>query len=152
MIVTVAIILTLVPALLILWPFVMGLRRDEFEYDEGAPQADLMRRWDAAVAGLTSTELDHSLGNLSDEDYQGLRTRLLTEAADLMREMELSEEEEERMLAALSEEVQGVRTRIQGDSDDENAMRKGRRTSLRWLPLRYGLPDQVHNLPQRFQL
>ena len=117
MIVTVAIILTLVPALLILWPFVMGLRRDEFEYDEGAPQADLMRRWDAAVAGLTSTELDHSLGNLSDEDYQGLRTRLLTESADLMREMELSEEEEERMLAALSEEVRGVRTGIEGDAE-----------------------------------
>ena len=117
MIVTVAIILTLVPALLILWPFVMGLRRDEFEYDEGAPQADLMRRWDAAVAGLTSTELDHSLGNLSDEDYQGLRTRLLREAADLMREMELSEEEEDRMLAALSEEVRGVRARIEGGAE-----------------------------------
>ncbi len=117
MIVTIAIILTVVPALLILWPFVMGLRRDEFEYDEGAPQADLMRRWDAAVAGLTSTELDHSLGNLADEDYQGLRTRLLTEAADLMREMELSEEEEERMLAALSEEVQGVRARIEGGAE-----------------------------------
>ena len=118
MIVTVAILLTLVPVLLILWPFVRGLRRDEFEYDEGAPQADLMRRWDAAVAGLTSTELDHSLGNLSDEDYQGLRTRLLTEAADLMREMELSEEEEEHMLAALSEEVRGVRTGIEGDAED----------------------------------
>ena len=117
MIVTVAIILTLVPALLILWPFVMGLRRDEFEHDEGAPQADLMRRWDAAVAGLTSTELDHSLGNLSDEDYQGLRTRLLMEAADLMREMELSEEEEERMLAALSEEVRGARSRIEGGAE-----------------------------------
>ena len=118
MIVTIAIILTLVPALLILWPFVMGLRRDEFEYDEGAPQADLMRRWDAAVAGLTSTELDHSLGNLSDEDYAGLRTQLLTEAADLMREMELSEGEEERMLSALSEEVRGVRSRIEGKADN----------------------------------
>lgn len=117
MIVAIAIILTVVPALLILWPFVMGLRRDEFEYDEGAPQADLMRRWDAAVAGLTSTELDHSLGNLADEDYQGLRTRLLTEAADLMWEMELSGEEEERMLAALSEEVRGVRARIEGDAE-----------------------------------
>ena len=117
MIVTVAIILTLVPVLRILWPFVMGLRRDEFEYDEGAPQADLMRRWDAAVAGLASTELDHSLGNLSDEDYQGLRTRLLTEAADLMREMEMSEEEEERMLVALSEEVRGVRARIEGGAE-----------------------------------
>ena len=119
MIVTIAIILTLVPALLILWPFVMGLRRDEFEYDEGAPQADLMRRWDAAVAGLASAELDHSLGNLSDEDYQGLRTRLITEAADLMREMELSEEEEERMLTALSEEALGARSRIEGSAGIE---------------------------------
>ena len=117
MIVTIAIILTLVPALFILWPFVMGLRRDEFEYDEGAPQADLMRRWDAAVAGLTSTELDHSLGNLSGEDYRGLRTRLLTEAADLMRDMELSEKEEEQMLASLSEEVRGVRTGIEGNAE-----------------------------------
>ena len=118
MIVTIAIILTLVPALLILWPFMMGLRRDEFEYDEGAPQADLMRRWDAAVAGLTSTELDHSLGNLSDEDYAGLRSQLLTEAADLMLEMELSQEEEERMLSGLSEEVGGVRSRIEGGADN----------------------------------
>ena len=117
MIVTIAIVLTLVPAIFILWPFVMGLRRDEFEYDEGAPQADLARRWDAAVAGLASAELDHSLGNLSDEDYGLLRAQLLSEAADLMREMELSEDEEELMLSALSEEVRGARARIEGDAD-----------------------------------
>ena len=121
MIVTIAIILTLVPALFILWPFVVGLRRDEFEYDEGAPQADLTRRWDAAVAGLASAELDHSLGNLSDEDYAGLRTQLLTEAADLMREMELSEDEEERMLFALSEEVRGARARIEGNDNSASS-------------------------------
>ena len=120
MIVAIAIALTLIPALFILWPFVMGLRRDEFEYDEGAPQADLARRWDAAVAGLASAELDRSLGNLSEEDYQGLRTQLLSEAADLMREMELSEDEEERMLFALSEEVRGARARIAGDADGES--------------------------------
>ena len=118
MIVAIAIILTLAPALFILWPFIVGLRRDEFEYDEGAPQADLMRRWDAAVAGLASTELDHSLGNLSDVDYTGLRTQLMSEAADLMREMELSEAEEEQMLSALGEELLAVRSRIDGESDD----------------------------------
>lgn len=119
MIVTIAIVLTLIPALFILWPFVMGLRRDEFEYDEGAPQADLMRRWDAAVAGLASAELDHSLGNLSDDDYSGLRAQLMGEAADLMREMELSEDEEERMLAGLREELLSARARIEGDGQRE---------------------------------
>ena len=119
MIVTIAIILTLVPVLMIAWPFILGLRRDEFEYDEGAPQADLMRRWDAAVAGLASAELDNSLGNLSDHDYAGLRAQLMTEAADLMREMELSEDEEERMLAGLREELLAARSRIEGEGDDE---------------------------------
>ena len=131
MIVTIAIILTLVPALMIIWPFILGPRRDEFEYDEGAPQADLMRRWDAAVAGLASAELDHSLGNLSDHDYSGLRAQLMTEAADLMREMELSEDEEEQMLSGLREELLAVRSRIEGeggesrdrqDADEETAL------------------------------
>ena len=115
MLVAIAIILTLAPALLILWPFIAGLRRDEFEYDEGAPQADLTRRWDAAVAGLTSAELDHSLGNLSDGDYGKVRAQLMSEAADVMRDMELSEAEEERMLSALREEMFDVRSRIEGD-------------------------------------
>ncbi len=119
MIVAIAILLALLPAIFILWPFIVGLRRDEFEYDEGAPQADLMRRWDAAVAGLTSAELDHALGNLTGEDYRGLRTQLMTEAADLMRDMELSEDEEERMLAALGEEVRAVRSRILGESAED---------------------------------
>ncbi len=121
MIVTIAILLTLLPALFILWPFIVGLRRDEFEYDEGAPQTDLARRWEATVAGLTSAELDHSLGNLSDHDYEGLRTQLMSEAADLMREMELSEEEEDRMLAALSEELLAARSRIEGGAESARA-------------------------------
>ncbi len=115
MLVTIVIVLTLAPALLILWPFVVGLGRDEFEHDEGAPQADLAQRWDAAVAGLASAELDHSLGNLSDGDYGEVRAQLMFEAADIMREMELSEEEEERMLFALREEMLDVRSRIEGD-------------------------------------
>ena len=119
MIVAIAIILTLVPALMIVWPFILGPRRDEFEYDEGAPQADLMRRWDAAVAGLASAELDHSLGNLSNRDYSGLRTQLMTEAADLMREMELSEHEEEQMLSGLRDEMLVIRSRIEGEGGDD---------------------------------
>ena len=119
MIVAIAILLTLVPALMIIWPFILGLRRDEFEYDEGAPQADLMRRWDAAVAGLASAELDHSLGNLSEHDYGGLRAQLMTEAADLMREMELSEHEEEQMLFGLRDEILAVRSRIEGEDGDD---------------------------------
>ena len=113
MLVLIGILLALVPAAFILWPFVFGLRRDEFDYDEGAPQADLMRRWDAAVAGLASVELDHGLGNMTDEDHATVRQRLMSEAAAVMREMELSDDEERRMLSDLREEVSSVRARVQ---------------------------------------
>lgn len=112
MLVLIGILLAVVPAVFILWPFVFGLRRDEFDYDEGAPQADLMRRWDAAVAGLANAELDHGLSNMTDGDYSTVRRQLMSEAAAVMREMELTDDEEDRMLANLREEVQSVRSRV----------------------------------------
>ena len=113
MLVLIGILLALVPAVLVLWPFLFGLRRDEFDYDEGAPQADLMRRWDAAVAGLASAELDHGLGNMTDGDYAAVRQQLMSEAGAVMREMELGDDEEQRMLSGLREEVSSVRSRVQ---------------------------------------
>ena len=118
MLVLIGLLLAIVPALFILWPFVVGLRRDEFDYDEGAPQADLMRRWDAAVSGLASAELDHGLGNMTDSDYSTLRGRMMSEAASVMRDMELTADEEDRMLSALREEVRSVRARVQPQQEE----------------------------------
>ena len=118
MLVLIGIMLALVPAAFIMWPFVVGLRRDEFDYDEGAPQADLMRRWDAAVSGLANAELDHGLGNMTDSDYSTVRGQMMTEAASVMREMELSADEEDRMLSALREEVRSVRARVQPQHEE----------------------------------
>ena len=114
MLVLIAILLTLVPALVILWPFLFGAKRDEFEYEEGSEQADLMLRWDAAAAGLAGAELDQALGNLSTQDYEAVNRQLLSEAASIMAEMELSEDEEERMLSALRDEVSSARARVEG--------------------------------------
>ena len=70
MLVLVAILIALVPAIAILWPFLAGTGRDAFEADESSPQADLMPRWDAAVAGLKSAGLEHAIGNLGANDYR----------------------------------------------------------------------------------
>ena len=116
MLVLAAVMLTLIPAALILWPFLFAPRRSEFDYDEGAPQADLARRWEAASAGLASAELDYILGNQTEEDYQAARASLMSEAASAMSEMELSPDEEESMLAELRNEIRRVRAR-QGVGD-----------------------------------
>ena len=116
MLVFIAILLTLIPAALILWPFLFAPRRSEFEYDEGAPQADLARRWESAAAGLASAELDYLLGSQTEQDYRALRARLTSEAASALSEMELSPEEEDAMLAELRDEIRRVRAR-QGFSE-----------------------------------
>ena len=119
MLVLTAILLTLIPAALILWPFLFAPRRSEFDYDEGAPQADLARRWEAAAAGLASAELDYILGNQTREDYRAARERLMAEAASALSEMELSPDEEERMIADLRDEIRRVRAR-QGVVEDDD--------------------------------
>lgn len=116
MLIVITLLLVLIPAIAIMWPFLMGVRRDEFAEDESAPTADLMRRWDAAVAGLKSAELDHAIGNMASEDYRIVRHQLMTEAALVLKTMELDDAEEEQMLTAVRTEMQAVRARIVGES------------------------------------
>lgn len=120
MLIIVAAALALIPTVAILWPFVLGISRDEFAEDESAPTADLMRRWNAAVAGLKSSELDHAIGNLTDEDYRVVRHQLMTEAAVILKTMELEESEEEQMLTAVRTEMHDVRARVVGESDSSS--------------------------------
>ena len=82
------------------------------------PRQTLMRRWDAAVSGLASAELDHGLGNMTDSDYSTVRGQLMSEAASVMREMELTADEEDRMLSALTEEVRSVRARVRPQQEE----------------------------------
>jgi hypothetical protein len=118
MLVVIAVALVLIPGFAIMWPFIMGVGRDEFAEDESATTADLMRRWDAAVAGLKSAELDHAIGNMADEDYRVVRRQLMTEAAVVLKTMELEESEEEQMLTTVRTEMQAVRARIVGEAGD----------------------------------
>ncbi len=114
MLVVIALILSLIPAAAVIYPFVRGVGRDEFADDESAPVADLMRRWDAAVASIRSTELENAIGNLDDADYRVVRRQLMTEAALVLKTMELEEAEEERLLANVRTEVREVRSRVEG--------------------------------------
>jgi hypothetical protein len=121
MLVVIAVALVLIPGFAIMWPFIMGVSRDEFAEDESATTADLMRRWDAAVAGLKSAELDHAIGNMADEDYRIVRRQFMTEAAVVLKTMELEESEEEQMLTSVRSEMRAVRARIVGETGEASS-------------------------------
>jgi hypothetical protein len=72
------------------------------------------RRWDAAVAGLSNTELERAIGNLTDDDHRSIMQQYMLEAAGLMKAMGLEEDQEEALLADLGREVREVRTRLLG--------------------------------------
>ena len=103
MLVLIAILLALIPALAIAYPFLRP-GASEWRDDEGSTQAALERRWDAALSALRSAQLEHAVGSLSPADYRRLRRQCLRDASAAMRAMQLEPEQEEAMLARLGAE------------------------------------------------
>ena len=110
MLILIAILLALIPALAIAYPFLRPGPSAEWQDDEGSTtQAALERRWDTALSTLRAAHLDHAIGNLTPADYRRLRRQCLRDAAAAMRAMHLEPEQEDAMLARL--EAEGRRGR-----------------------------------------
>ena len=120
MLVLIAILLALVPIVAILYPFLRRSRRATAQ-DESSPQAELARRWDSALLALQDMELERSLGNLPEDEYAALRHRHMTEAALIMKAMDLEEQQEQDLLAGIEMEVRRVRRGVQGGDGAEAA-------------------------------
>ena len=107
-------LIALVPAVIVLYPLARRLGSDEFDDDESSVSAELTRRWESALAGLKAAELELSIGNLSDEDYRWLREQYTTEAALVMKAMDLEDQQQEELLARMKAEVDQARKRALG--------------------------------------
>ena len=106
-----AVLLALLPAIAILYPFVRRMGGDELPEDESSPEVGLGLRWDAALAGLKSAELDWTIGRLAEDDYRWLRERYMTEAALVMKAMELEEDQQGELVASIERELEEARIR-----------------------------------------
>ena len=122
MLVLIALLLVLLPAAVILYPVLRPRATSEPADDEAGPRAELARRWDSALAGLKNTELEHAVGNLSDEDYGWIREQYMTEAALVMKAFELEESQEQALLSRIEREVE--RTQAQSRPVEGNAPEK----------------------------
>ncbi len=127
MLILIAVVLSLIPAIAILYPFVFKRGISSVFHDETSSYSELTRRWEAAVAGLKSTELEHAIGNLTDDDYTDLKEQYMLEAARVMKAMELEDQQEDELLASIVAEVRAVRERFSGptvqgvEGQDQNA-------------------------------
>ncbi len=114
MLVLIAVLIALVPAAIALYPIVRRIGAGEFDEDESSVSAELARRWESAVAGLRTAELEASIGNLSEEDHRWLRDQYTAEAALVMKAMDLEQQEEEQLLSRMRAEVAEARRRALG--------------------------------------
>ena len=64
--------------------------------------------------------MEHAIGNLTADDYRDLREQYMLEAANIMKAMELEDQQEEELLANVASEVKAVRERITGSSPEDD--------------------------------
>ena len=117
MLVLIAVLLALIPAVIIAYPFLRRGESAEWLDDESSPMATLQRRWEAALDGIRSAELEYAIGSLAEEDYRWLRRQYMREAAIVLRAMELEQEEEEALLTQIEAETRRVRARVLGEDE-----------------------------------
>ena len=116
MLILLALLLALIPAVAILYPFLRRRPPGEQLEDKGSPQSDLDRSWESTIAALRNTELEWEIGNLAEEDYRRIREHYMTEAAVIMKKMELAEDEERALLEAVDLEVR--QSRLSANTED----------------------------------
>lgn len=115
--VLVGLVLVAVPLAAILYPF-LKRRGLHGVLTDAEPHEELDMRWDSALAGLRSAELERAIGTLGEEDYQVLREQYMTEAALVLRSLEMEAGREADLLARVEEEIRRVREGFLGDDND----------------------------------
>jgi hypothetical protein len=119
MLVLITVLLVLLPAAAIVYPFLRRTDAGPPPDDEASDVKDLSRRWDAAVAGLRNTELEFSIGNLTEIDYDWLREQYMTEAALVLKAMDLEEHQEQELMEDVEQAVRGIRGGSEPPEDGE---------------------------------
>ena len=121
MVIIIGILLCLVPGIAVIYPLWRKFSSmSPPPEDESSLEADLDRRWESAIDGLHSSELEYSVGNLSLEDYKELREVHMLEAAVVLKMFDLSGEDEKLLFDQISEELTKSSLLSQGDVNPES--------------------------------
>ena len=121
MVILIGILLCFVPGIAVIYPLWRKFSSmSPPPEDESSLEADLDRRWESAIDGLHSSELEYSVGNLSLEDYKELREVHMLEAAVVLKMFDLSGEDEKLLFDQINEELAKSSLLSELDSDRES--------------------------------
>ena len=106
MVVLVSIIICLVPALVVLYPLIKSVSSSHQLEDESSLFTELERRWESAIDGLRSADLELEIGNLEKIDYEWLKAAYTREAVLVLKAMDLAESDETSLLESLLRDLE----------------------------------------------
>jgi len=115
MLVLIATLLVLIPAVAVLYPFVRKSSTGYLSEELVSPRSELHRRWEETLSELRSVDMDRDLGNITEADYRLLREAYLADAARLMKALEVEEQREQGIMAEIESYIRQARTGMEGE-------------------------------------
>jgi len=116
----ISVLICLVPFSAIAYPLIRKVAtKNPAPVDESSLELELDRRWQAALEGMATSEIEFMVGNLSEPDYASLRESYMVEASIVLQMAQFSSQQQQEILE------QVIQISSQGNLSEQGAQEEG---------------------------
>ena len=120
MIFLISVLICLVPFSAIAYPLIRKVAtKNPAPVDESSLELELDRRWQTALEGMATSEIEFMVGNLSEPDYASLRESYMVEASIVLQMAQFSSQQQQEILE------QVIQISSQGNLSEQGAQEDG---------------------------
>ena len=120
MIFLISVLICLVPFSAIAYPLIRKVAtKNPAPVDESSLELELDRRWQTALEGMATSEIEFMVGNLSEPDYASLRESYMVEASIVLQMAQFSSQQQREILEQVSQ------ISSQGNRSEQKAQEEG---------------------------
>lgn len=120
MIFLISVLICLVPFSAIAYPLIRKVAtKNPAPVDESSLELELDRRWQTALEGMATSEIEFMVGNLSEPDYASLRESYMVEASIVLQMAQFSSQQQQEILE------QVIQISSQGNLSEQGAQEEG---------------------------
>ena len=104
MIFLISVLVCFIPFSAIAYPLIRKIAtKNPAPVDESSLELELDRRWQTALEGMATSEIEFMVGNLSEPDYSSLRESYMVEASIVLQMAQFSSEQQREILKQVSQ-------------------------------------------------
>ena len=120
MIFLISVLVCFIPFSAIAYPLIRKIAtKNPAPVDESSLELELDRRWQTALEGMATSEIEFMVGNLSEPDYSSLRESYMVEASIVLQMAQFSSQQQQEILE------QVIQISSQGNLSEQGAQEEG---------------------------